>query len=179
MHYFFEKFGGVAKILFVLLVFFLVLVQSRWAMAQEPHACDYLLPAMVEEVMGMPVLEVESKEANPLGQSVCFFKLSNTEMYLAQVQMMCSSWPGMENKKWTAKSLFENNMSFLDNLEEEQGLGDQAYWAGSELRLGTGLHVLADDCFFTILALAGGDEAINRAKARELAVKVLGMLGKE
>lgn len=179
MYHYGKKSCAVLQSLWVLAALFVLLALGKEVLAQEPHACDYLTSAMVEEIMGMPVLNVEADTPSPLGQSVCFFNLSDTQLRFAQVQMVCSAWPGLEDKGWTAKSLFENNMRFLDGLEDETGVGDKAYWGGSELQWGSGLHVLSDDCFFTILAMAGGDEAINRAKARELVVKVLGMLGKE
>lgn len=171
--------GLTGSMLVMLMVLFLLTWQPREAGAETAHACNYLTPAMVEKVMGRPVLAVESQPANSLGQSVCFFKLSTSDNHWVQLQMVCSSWPGLESKGWTAKSLFENNMSFLDELEEEQGLGEQAYWAGSALQLGSGLHVLSEDCFFTILAVTGEDDAHNRAKSRELALQILDLVGKK
>ena len=150
----------------------LMCVNTARALAEAPHACDFLDRQAVARVMGLEVVDVKAEPANPLGQSVCFFDLSTTAMRFAQLQMVRTSWPGISDKKFTAASLFENNMGFLDGLEEEKNLGEKAYWGGSGLKLGAGLHVLYRDCYFTITT-ATGDEQTSRAKARELAALVL------
>jgi len=90
----------------------------------------------------------------------------------AQLQMVRTAWAERGGKAWNAPSLFENNMSLLDNLQEIAGIGEKAYWGGSCLKLGAGLHVLYKDAYFTIQA-ATGDEQHNLQKAKELAAVVL------
>jgi hypothetical protein len=167
------RFFGTAKLRCgAAIVFCLMCFNTARVLAGAPHACDYLDSQAVERVMGLKVVELKAEPANPLGQSVCFFDLSATAMRFAQLQMVRTSWPGISDKKFTAASLFENNMGFLDGLKEEKNLGEKAYWGGSGLKLGAGLHVLYRDCYFTITT-ATGDEQTSRAKARELAALVL------
>ncbi|MCM2286720.1 MAG: hypothetical protein NDI81_18185 [Desulfobacula sp.] len=141
------------------------------ALSAEEHACDYLTKDEVQTVMGTGIGEIKAPPANPMGQSVCFFDIpSDTAVRFAQLQMFRTGWA--KGKKWTAKSLFENNMSFLDSLQEIPGIGEKAYWGGSGLKLGAGLHVLYKDTYFTAQA-ATGDPAANLEKAKALAVLVI------
>lgn len=134
------------------------------------HACDYLSKADVESVMGAMVGEVVRQAANPLGQTICYFDMTTgTKMRFAQVQMVRSAWASHD---WTAGSLFENNMSYLSDKQEISGVGDKAYWGGSGIKLGAGLHVLQGDVYFTVSA-ASGDEQVDLQKTKELATLIL------
>lgn len=134
------------------------------------HACDYLSKADVESVMGAVVGEVVRQAANPMGQSICFFDIpAGTKMRFAQVQMVRSAWA---SHGWTADSLFDNNMSYLSDKQEISGVGDKAYWGGSGMKLGAGLHVLQGDAYFNVSA-ASGDEQVDLQKTKELAALIL------
>lgn len=134
------------------------------------HACDYLSKDEVEAVMGVAVGEVDRQAANPLGHSICFFDIpAGMKLRFAQVQMIRSAWASHE---WNAGSLFENDMSYLSDKQEISGVGDKAYWGGSGMKMGAGLHVLKGDVYFTVDA-ASGDEQVDLQKAKELAARVL------
>lgn len=134
------------------------------------HACDYLSKDEVETVMGVAVGEVDRQAANPLGQSICFFDIpAGMKLRYAQVQMVRSAWASHD---WNARSLFENDMSYLSDKQAISGVGDKAYWGGSGMKLGAGLHVLQGDTYFTVAA-ASGDEQVDLQKAKELAALVL------
>jgi hypothetical protein len=135
------------------------------------HACDYLSKDEVEAVMGVAVGEVDRQAANPLGQSICFFDIpAGMKLRFAQVQMVRSAWASHD---WDARSLFENNMSYLSDKQEISGVGEKAYWGGSGMKLGAGLHVLHGDVYFTVDA-ASGDEQADLQKAKKLATLILG-----
>lgn len=137
------------------------------------HACDYLSRDEVTAVLGIAVADGEAHAANPMGQSVCFFDIdAGMALRFAQVQMVRTGWGKQADKGWSAPSLFENNMSFLDNLEKIEGLGEKAYWGGSGIKIGAGLHVLYKDAYFTI-QVETGDEAKNLEKTRALASVLL------
>lgn len=141
--------------------------------AAGEHACEYLTEDQVAAVMGAAVGETERHDPNPMGQSVCFFDIpSGTKIRYAQLQMVRSAWAADAGTNWKAHSLFENNMSFLSDLQEIGGVGEKAYWGGSGMKLGAGLHVLHGDSYFTVQA-ATGDEQNNLQKAKELAALVL------
>lgn len=137
------------------------------------HACDYLSKEEAAGVLAAEMGEVQEQPANPMGQSICFFDIpAETAVRFAQLQMVRTAWAERGGKAWSAPSLFENNMSSLDSLQGVSGLGDKAYWGGSGLKLGAGLHVLYRDAYFTV-QVATGDEDDNLQKAKELAAVVL------
>ena len=139
----------------------------------DDNACAYLAKHEVATVLGMAASDGEAQPANPMGQSTCFFPVSdNLPMRFAQLQMVRDEWAAHVSGRWTAASLFANNMGYLDNLREVTGLGEKAYWGGSGLKMGAGLHVLSQDAYFTVQVAIGSDDD-NQIKARELATMVL------
>ncbi|MFA5902602.1 MAG: hypothetical protein WC836_01615 [Desulfobacula sp.] len=133
------------------------------------HACDYLSEDEVKMAMGVDIDEVKIQPANPMGQSICFFNIpSDKAVRFAQLQMFRTGWGKGTGKVWDAPSMFKNNMSFLDSLQEIQGIGEKAYWGGSGLKLGAGLHVLYKDTYFTVQAATGSPNA-NLEKSKALA----------
>lgn len=126
--------------------------------------------------MGSGIVEVEAQPVNPMGQSVCFFNIpADMAVRFAQLQMFRSSWAKLSGADFTAPALFENNMCFLDNLQEIQEVGEKAYWGGSGIKLGAGLHVLHKDSYFTIM-VATGEPGQNLKKSIELASVVIGKI---
>lgn len=84
-----------------------------------------------------------------MGQSVCFFEIpSDTAVRFARLQMFRTGGANHSGKKWDAPSLFKNNMSFLDVLQEIPGIGEKAYRGGFGLKPGAGLDVLHKDTYF-------------------------------
>lgn len=158
------------------LALFIAAVLILWAspaLSAGEHACDYLTKDEVKMVMGINIGEVKSQPANPMGQSICFFDIpSDTAVRFAQLQMFRTGWAKHSGKKWDAPSLFKNNMSFLDSLQEIPGIGEKAYWGGSGLKLGAGLHVLHKDTCFTVQA-ATGDPQLNLEKEKALALLII------
>jgi len=143
------------------------------ALSSGSHACDYLTKEEVKSVMGVDIGEINSQPANPMGQSVCFFDIpSDKAVRFAQLQMVRTEWSKRSGKNFDAPTLFKNNMSFLDSLVEIPGIGDKAYWGGSGLKLGAGLHVLYKDTYFTVQA-ATGDLDLNLEKAKVLAELII------
>ena len=166
-------FGRVRSTVLAVMTAMLISVAVDRAYAAGDHACDYLGKDEVAAVMGAGVGEIERQPANPMGQSVCFFDIpAGMQMRFAQLQMVRSAWATRAGTKWDARSLFENNMSFLSDLQEISGVGNKAYWGGSGLKMGAGLHVLNGVTCFTIHA-ATGDQQGDLHKAKELAALVL------
>jgi hypothetical protein len=166
-------FGCVPTTVLAALAAVLISAAGRPVHAAGEHACDYLTKDQVATVMGNDVGEMERHEPNPMGQNICFFDIpAGTKMRFAQLQMVRSAWAADAGTNWNARSLFENNMSFLSDLQEISGVGETAYWGGSGMKMGAGLHVLYGDTYFTVQA-ATGDEQNNLQKAKELAGLVL------
>lgn len=148
-------------------------LSPTFALSEGKHACDYLSKDEAAMVLGMEIGEVKSQPANPMGQSVCFFDIpSDKGVRFAQLQMFRTEWGKSAGQEWTGNSLFENNMGFLDALQEIAGIGEKAYWGGSGLKMGAGLHVLHKDAYFTVQAATGNPE-IDLEKAKALAALVI------
>ncbi len=140
------------------------------------HACDYLTKVMVEEVMGIAASAPEMQSANPMGQTVCFYDLPGAGgIQFAQVQMVRSDWAKRSPAQFMVDELFTNNMRYLDGLVEVDGLGRKAYWGGSGMKMGAGLHVLSDDTYFTVIAETG-EEKSTLEKTQTLANRILDAL---
>ena len=154
----------------------ILLLHAPFVFSDGIHACDYLSKAEVENILKQKITDVQQQSPNPMGQSVCFFDIaSDMPIRFAQLQMMRSGWSKGKSKEFKAPALFENNMSFLENLTQIDGLGEKAYWGGSGLKMGAGLHVLYKDAYFTVMA-ATGDLNENLEKSTELAHVVLSRL---
>ncbi len=163
------------KLSFYLLNYLLLIVIVSFVpvctWAGENHACDYITKEDVEKVMGLTVTTIEPHPANPMGQSICFFDIdAGMSIRFAQLQMMRSGWS--KKSAFTAETLFKNNMSYLQSAEEVDGIGSKAYWGGSGMKMGGGLHVYFKDVYFTILTATGDDEK-NWETAEDLAKIVI------
>lgn len=78
----------------------------------------------------------------------------------------------------TAAWLYDNNQDYLDQVQEIEGVGDRAYWGGSGLKAGAGLHVVqGEDIYFTITVGLGNEEDDLKA-SREIAEMVLNRINK-
>jgi len=160
------------NILLILVTCFLALSASP-ALSGGEHACDFLNKDEVAMVLGGVIGDVNAQPANPMGQSVCFFDIpSDSGVRFAQLQMFRTGWGKSKGKDWDAPSLFKNNMSFLDSLKEISGIGEKAYWGGSGLKLGAGLHVLYKDTYFTVQAATGTPD-VNLEKSKTLASLII------
>jgi len=148
-----------------------IFMTPAYASAADKHACDYLKQSDVERIMAVKVVSIEKQDANPMGQNICFFDTGGeTAVRFAQLQIMRTGWS--KKTQFDAPTLFANNMSFLDGLQAIDEIGDRAYWGGSGMKLGAGLHVVYKDAYFTIQAATGEDEK-NLTTAKKLAEAVL------
>lgn len=156
----------------ILLAMLLVSVPS--ALSADNHACDFITKEEVEQLIGTGVSIAQPQASNPMGQNICVFDIPESKgLGLVQVQMLRTKWAKQAGKGGlTAPSLFENSMSYLDNLKEIEGLGEKAYWGGTGIKMGAGLHVLYKDTFMTI-GVEVGDTEVSLEKARELAAIIL------
>ncbi len=83
----------------------------------------------------------DTKPVNPLGQKICYWSLSDTDMFFVQLSISSDD----DAKAMKVNKQFENNKQFIDGVKTIEGLGDSAYYGGSGLKLGAGLHVLLKD----------------------------------
>lgn len=158
-------------------VFFIVMailfLHAHHAFSNGTHACDYLHKDDVAKILKQKIAKVEQQPPNPMGQSICFFDIDGgMAVRFAQLQMMRSGWQNGKGTKFEAPVLFENNMSFLEGLKEVDGLGEKAYWGGSGLKMGAGLHILYKDAYFTVMVATGNPDE-NFEKSKKLAQLIL------
>ena len=73
---------------------------------------------------------------------------------------------------YSAAKLFEDSKKLLGKPKAISGLGEQAFWGGSGLKAGAGLHVLGEDAYLNI-TVASGDKKRNLEEAKSLAEKAL------
>jgi len=86
-------------------------------------------------------------EANPVGMKICFYSASDTDQKFAQIVVTSvADAPDAVVDKGSLRPVYDNERKFLDadQIQEVSGLGDAAYYGGSGLKAGAGLHVLDD-----------------------------------
>ena len=126
--------------------------------------------------LGGPVKAGQLKgAANPLGQSICFYE-GQSEDALRFVQISLVATQNMNDNLresgYTAAKLFEDSKKLLGKPKAVSGLGQEAFWGGSGLKAGAGLHVLAKDAYINISVASGKDQG-NLKAAKQLAEKAL------
>jgi len=116
----------------------------------------------------------DKKPVNPLGQKICYWSLSDTDMFFVQLSISSDD----DAKAMKVNKQFENNKQFIDGVKTVEGLGDSAYYGGSGLKLGSGLHVLMKDkgiMFNIVIGLGRGnnDQQKHIDIEKNLAQKVI------
>jgi len=146
--------------------------------------CTLLTAADVKAEMDLtPVNTNSESEPNAVGQTICFHDLSEDEMIFAQlsVQRDTDLSPAAASGGMDVASLYDSGKEFVDAAEDIDGVGDEAYYGGSGLGLGKGLHVLLEDkgvSFNVVIGLGFGneDDAEHLKIETALAKKVIGRL---
>lgn len=118
-------------------------------------------------------------EANQIGQKICFYDADEDDMMSAQLSITNSA--DMKNVALSLESLFINEKTLLDSIQEINGIGDDAYYGGSGLKLGSGLHVLVKNkgVKFTVsvgLGFGNDDDKTHIRIEKELAEKIIARL---
>ncbi|HQD91544.1 MAG TPA: hypothetical protein PLP71_11105 [Syntrophomonadaceae bacterium] len=131
-----------------------------------------------EEILGEPVKDAKVN-TNPIGQIILFYEPVAETTSLRYVQLSVNQTAAMpeamRESGSSAATLFADSKKLLEQAETVSGLGDDAFWGGSGLAAGAGLHVLKGDVYFTIDA-ALGDDAASREAAEKQAEKILSRL---
>lgn len=146
------------------------------AAAAAVDPCGLVTLAEAEAALGQAVLPPETRKTNnPLGQVICFYaataedKVRFVQLSLVRDQGMA---PQMRQQGYSAARLFQDTKALLENPQEVPGLGQAAFFGGSGLKAGAGLHVLQRDAYLTI-TVASSDGEHNLAQAKLLANKAL------
>ncbi len=116
-------------------------VKSQNLLAKVYDPCKMLEIKDIEEIFPGANIKITTHDtvpANPLGMKRCFWDASADDMKFVQLTISSDA----EAKVMAVDKQFENNRQFLVNAKSISGIGDEAYYGGSGLRAGAGLHVL-------------------------------------
>jgi len=148
--------------------------------------CDLLTVADLTEVFpgSTPVLSRHDTEANPVGMKICYYDISEKSMNYAQLAVInVADAPANIVKGNSLKPLMDSEKSFLQagDIQTVEGLGDEAYYGGSGLKPGAGLHVLDNQHGVKIdisvgLGFGSSDQAEHLKIEKALAEKALSHL---
>ncbi len=148
---------------------------------QSYDPCELLTASDVEaEFSGKTATNSQhDKEANVVGQKICFYDLDPDEMIFAQLAI--TNGPDIKAAGQTAKSLYDGVKDFAEEVNPVQGLGTEAYYGGSGLTPGAGLHVYVaeKDVFFDVtvgLGFGNDDDNAHLEIEKSLAEKVINKL---
>lgn len=116
-------------------------VNLKETSAKVYDPCQMLKTKEIEEIFPGANVKItihDTEPANPLGMRRCFWDANADDMKF--VQLTISS--DVESKVMPVNKQFENNRQFIENPISISGIGDGAYYGGSGLKAGAGLHVL-------------------------------------
>lgn len=122
--------------------------QDKTASASKSYdPCDLLTASDMEELFpgGTITLDRHDTEGNPIGMKICFYSASEDDMKFAQLAVMTAAEaPSGIVEGNSLKPLYDSERAMLNasDIQEVTGLGDAAYYGGSGLKAGAGLHVL-------------------------------------
>lgn len=111
--------------------------------------CDLLTTADVQGLFpgNTITLDQHDTEPNPVGMKICFYSASDDDMKFAQLAVtnVADAPSGIVDGK-SLRPLYDSELGFLEpaDIQEVTGLGNAAYYGGSGLKPGAGLHVLSD-----------------------------------
>ena len=115
---------------------------------------------------------------NPVGMKLCFYSASGTDQKFAQLSVISSAdAPATMVEKGSLRPFYDEERKFLDadQIQEVPGLGDAAYYGGSGLKVGAGLHALDDKHGVKIDAIVGlgfgNDDAAQHLKMEKAIVE--------
>lgn len=103
--------------------------------------CEMLTSKDIQEIFPEASIKItthDTKPANPLGMRRCFWEASEDDMKFVQLTISSDS----ESEAMKVDEQFENNRKYIQNVKSVSGVGDGAYYGGSGLKAGAGLHAL-------------------------------------
>lgn len=103
--------------------------------------CEMLTSKDIQEIFPEASIKItthDMKPANPLGMRRCFWEASEDDMKFVQLTISSDS----ESEAMKVDEQFENNRKYIQNVKSVSGVGDGAYYGGSGLKAGAGLHAL-------------------------------------
>ncbi len=143
------------------------------------NPCALITQQEAAEALGGVVQAGKLRQtANPLGQRICFYEgRSAAAMRFVQISLVTTAGLSEDLRRsgYSAAKLFQDSKKLLGRPKPVKGLGQEAFWGGSGLKAGAGLHVLARDVYLNI-SVAAGDARRDLEAAKVLAQKALARL---
>ena len=143
--------------------------------------CRLVTRAEAAQALGQEVGPAEHRvTGNALGQVICLYPaVREGELHFVQLSVVRDQGlaPDLLRAGYSAARLFADTRRLLKGVRAVEGLGVEAFWGGSGLKAGAGLHLLAAGVYLN-LTVASGDPRRDLAAARELAARILQRLEK-
>lgn len=118
-------------------------INLKDASAKVYDPCKMLETKDIEEIFpgaNVKITTHDTVPANPLGMRSCFWEASADDMKFVQLTISSDA----EATVMPVNKQFENSRQFIENAISISGIGDGAYYGGSGLKAGAGLHVLVN-----------------------------------
>ena len=150
---------------------------SQDVLAKVYDPCQMLELKDIEEIFPGSDIKITTHDtvpANPLGMRRCFWDASENDMKFVQLTISSDA----ESKVMAVDKQFENNRQYIQNAKSISGIGDGAYYGGSGLKAGAGLHVLVKNKGVLLgmqlgLGFGNADEQKHIEIEKSLAKKVI------
>ncbi len=129
------------------------------------NLCDKLTESDIREFFPDAPIKITNqgdKVFDTLGTRKCFYELSDGDMIFIQTVLMRTRdmKPSLQEEGRTAEGNYLATKEYVENLIPVEGLGKDAYYGGSGLKMGAGLHVLLDKdtCLSVSVGLGRGND---------------------
>ncbi len=147
--------------------------------------CDLLTDSDIHEFFpgaSIKITKKGDKAFEVLGTRKCFYELSEGDMVFIQTELMRTQdmSPSLQKQGRTAEGNYLANKKYVENLVPVEGLGKDAYYGGSGLKMGAGLNILLDrDTVLNVMVGLGrgnDDDQAHLKIEKALAEKIISRL---
>ncbi len=162
-------------------------VTSSSTSSRPFNSCDLLDKAEIEQFfpgVTVKITQQGDKATEGVGMRICFYNLSPNDMKFVQTILFRTAdlTPELIKAGRTAGKIFSINKNFVEDRLPVKGLGQEAWYGGSGLKAGAGLHVLVDEnTAFDVnvgLGMGNDDQAAHIEKEKAIARLIIARLAK-
>ena len=162
-------------------------VTSSSTSSRPFNSCDLLDKADIERFFPGTTVKITQqgdKATEGIGMRVCFYNLSPNDMKFIQTGLFRTSdlTPELIKAGRTAGKIFSLNKEIVEDRLPVKGLGQEAWYGGSGLKAGAGLHVLVDENTALDvnvgLGIGNADQAAHIEKEKAIARLIIARLVK-
>lgn len=131
------------RILMTAIVLFILTNDSFAKSLKTYDPCEMLSMSDIEVLFPGSIIQItthDKESANPLGTRRCFWEVPD-DMKFVQLSISTDA----ESKAMKVSRQFEGNKAFIEGEKPITDVGDEAYYGGSGLKMGAGLHAIVKD----------------------------------